>query len=98
MINPNYGASPLPLTVPADTDRTGLTEADRALLEFEGRHWRAHTSRAAKSSAIFTAYGILPAGYYQRLNMLIDTEEALALDPLLVNALRRIREARRRAR
>jgi hypothetical protein len=36
--------------------------------------------------------------YYQILNALIDTPEALAADPMLVKRLRRLRSARQRER
>jgi hypothetical protein len=36
--------------------------------------------------------------YYQIVNSLIDTQEALAFDPMLVKRLRRMRAARQRAR
>ena len=36
--------------------------------------------------------------YYQVLNALIDAPAALAYDPLLVKRLRRLRQARQRAR
>jgi hypothetical protein len=36
--------------------------------------------------------------YYQILNILIDTPEALAFDPMLVKRLRRMRASRQRAR
>jgi hypothetical protein len=36
--------------------------------------------------------------YYQILNGLIDTPEALAFDPMLVKRLRRMRSARQRVR
>ena len=36
--------------------------------------------------------------YYQLLNALIDTEAALAHDPMLVKRLRRLRSTRHRAR
>lgn len=36
--------------------------------------------------------------YYQTLNALIDSPEALAFDPMLVKRLRRLRASRQRAR
>jgi len=36
--------------------------------------------------------------YYQTLNALIDTDAALAHDPMLVKRLRRLRSARQRER
>jgi len=42
--------------------------------------------------------GLSGTRYHQLLNSLIDTPDALAYDPMLVGRLRRLREARRRAR
>jgi multiple sugar transport system substrate-binding protein len=42
--------------------------------------------------------GISPTRYYQLLNALLDDEGALARDPVTVNRLRRIRDARRGTR
>ena len=42
--------------------------------------------------------GVSGTRYHQLLNSLIDRPDALAYDPMLVGRLRRLREARRRAR
>ncbi|KAA0942908.1 DUF3263 domain-containing protein [Streptomyces apricus] len=42
--------------------------------------------------------GLVPVRYYQVLNALLDTERALAHDPVTVNRLRRVRERRRTER
>lgn len=65
------------------------------LLDFE-REMRA--SGRAKELAVRERFGISSARYHQLLNRLIDRPEALAYDPVLVQRLRRLREARRRAR
>ena len=39
-----------------------------------------------------------PTRYYQVLNALIDKPEALAVDPLLIKRLRRLRTSRQRTR
>lgn len=80
------------LTPPA---RTALAERDRAILAFESR-WAAHTG--AKEEAIRVELDLAPARYYQLLNRLIDTEAALAHEPMLVGRLRRIRDERRGTR
>jgi Protein of unknown function (DUF3263) len=83
---------------PAPSDppvRAGLGDRDRDILDFESR-WGTHAG--AKEEAIRAELGLAPARYYQLLNRLIDTEAALAHDPMLVGRLRRIREDRRRAR
>ncbi|HXF56894.1 MAG TPA: DUF3263 domain-containing protein [Actinomycetota bacterium] len=65
------------------------------VLDFE-REVRA--SGRAKELAVRERFGMSAARYHQLLNRLIDRPEALAYDPVLVQRLRRLREARRRAR
>lgn len=72
-----------------------LSERDLALLAFEER-WGIDAT--AKEEAIRVELGLAPARYYQLLGRLIDTEAALAHDPMLVLRLRRIRDQRRRSR
>ncbi|WKK62180.1 DUF3263 domain-containing protein [Corynebacterium sp. P3-F1] len=64
---------------------------DLAVLDFAGR---APRSLGAREDAIRTELGISPFRYYQRLNALIDSPEALAERPQLVRRLQRIREQR----
>ena len=45
----------------------------------------------AKETAIRDRFGVTPTRYYQVLNALVDRPDALALDPLLVRRLRRLR-------
>jgi Protein of unknown function (DUF3263) len=52
----------------------------------------------AKQLAVRERFGISPTRYHQLLNRLIDRPEALRYDPVLVQRLRRLRDARRRAR
>lgn len=73
----------------------GLRERDRGILAFEAA-WGAHGG--AKEEAIRTELDLTPARYYQLLGRLIDTEAALASDPLLVGRLRRARDQQRRSR
>lgn len=73
----------------------GLDERDLAVLALEGRQWR---TAGAKERAIREELGLSSTRYYQLLNALLDRPEALAHAPVLVNRLRRIREARRAAR
>lgn len=68
-----------------------LSDRDLALLAFEAE-WRRHGG--AKEDAIRAEFDLPPARYYQLLNRLIDTAEALEHDPLLVRRLRRRRDAR----
>jgi hypothetical protein len=52
----------------------------------------------AKEQAIMDATGMTATLYYQMLNRLIDTREALAYDPVTVNRLRRLRVRREQER
>ena len=75
--------------------RGGLNDEQAALLDFE-KHWWSLTG--SKESEIRERFGISPTRYYQLLNALIDSPDALAHDPLLVKRLRRLREARQKER
>lgn len=72
-----------------------LSDRDQAILAFEAE-WRRHAG--AKEEAIRADLGMSPARYYQLLGRLIDTADAQAHDPMLVKRLRRLRDARARAR
>ncbi|MDR0366216.1 MAG: DUF3263 domain-containing protein [Bifidobacteriaceae bacterium] len=74
---------------------TALDEFERQVLMFERQWWRYEGS---KEGAIRDLFQIEPTRYYQALNRLIDSDEALAFDPRLVKKLRRGREARLDAR
>ncbi|CAM5400920.1 MULTISPECIES: DUF3263 domain-containing protein [Streptomyces] len=69
-----------------------LSVRDRALLALERRPW---PGPGAKERAIREELGISPVRYYQLLNALIEDERALREDPVTVNRLRRVRDARR---
>jgi Protein of unknown function (DUF3263) len=73
----------------------GLSEQQIALLEFEKQWWALPGS---KESEIRERFDISPTRYYQLLNALIDSEVALAHDPLLVKRLRRLRSTRQKDR
>ncbi len=79
----------------AQDARGGLDARDRAVLALEGRSWR---TAGAKERAVREELGLSSTRYYQLLNALLDRPEALAHAPVLVNRLRRVREARRSAR
>jgi hypothetical protein len=68
-----------------------LTPTDSAMLALEGQQWR---FAGSKEAAIWDGFQISAVRFYQRVNALIDTEAALAHDPILVKRLRRIRAAR----
>jgi Protein of unknown function (DUF3263) len=72
-----------------------LSDADVAILDFEREWWR---HRSPKDRAVRERLGLSGTRYHQLLNSLIDRPDALAYDPMLVGRLRRLREARRRAR
>ncbi|MEN8649370.1 DUF3263 domain-containing protein [Streptomyces sp. 21So2-11] len=80
-----------------DPDAYGpeLSERGRALLAVERQSW---AGPGAKERAIREQLGISPTRYYQRLNALLDDARALAHDPVTVNRLRRVRDARRERR
>ncbi len=72
-----------------------LDERSIAILDFERGWWK---EPGSKRKAIRAHFGLSAARYYQLLNRLIDTPEALRYDPMLVRRLRRLRAARRRQR
>ncbi len=72
-----------------------LSERDRAILEFERQWWK---YAGAKEQAVRELFDMSATRYYQVLNALIDTPDALAADPMLVKRLRRLRASRQRAR
>jgi hypothetical protein len=74
---------------------SALRERDLAILDFERRSWR---HRGAKEEAIRDVFGLSAARYYQLLNAVIDSPEALRHDPMLIKRLRRVRDARVHAR
>lgn len=72
-----------------------LTELEQSILGFERQWWR---YAGAKESAIRETFELSATRYYQILNALIDRPESLAVDPMLVKRLRRMRASRQRAR
>ena len=74
---------------------SALSELDMRLLAFERGTWR---SAGAKEQAITEALGITATRYYQLLNELIDSPDALKFDPVLVKRLRAQRARRQRMR
>ncbi|HEX2902742.1 MAG TPA: DUF3263 domain-containing protein [Jatrophihabitans sp.] len=73
----------------------GLSRRDREILAFERQWWK---YAGAKEQAIRELFDMSATRYYQVLNALIDTPEALAADPMLVKRLRRLRASRQRQR
>lgn len=72
-----------------------LDTRSRDILDFERGWWK---EPGSKERAIRERFGLSAARYYQLLNRLIDSPEALRYDPMLVKRLRRLRAARRRQR
>ena len=79
----------------AVVDGDGLSRRDREILAFERQWWK---YAGAKEQAIRELFDMSATRYYQVLNGLIDTPEALAADPMLVKRLRRLRASRQRQR
>ncbi len=73
----------------------GLSERDRAILDFERTWW---SEPGPKESGIRARFGLSPTRYYRLLAQLLESADAAAYDPLVVRRLRRLREQRRRAR
>lgn len=73
----------------------GLATDDAQMLDFEATWWK---YQGSKESTIREEFGISSTRYYQRLNQLLDSEAALAYNPMLVKRLRRMRSSRQRAR
>lgn len=80
-----------------DPARPGSTLSDRDLdmLSMERLWWQ---FAGAKEQAIREKFDMSATRYYQLLNALIDSDDALAFDPLLVKRLRRLRAQRQRSR
>jgi len=72
-----------------------LARRDREILAFERQWWK---YAGAKEQAIRELFDMSATRYYQVLNGLIDTPDALAADPMLVKRLRRLRASRQRQR
>lgn len=68
------------------------------LLNFE-RSWLNRSQHdGRKEQAIRETFGLSATRYYQQLVAILDTHEALAIDPMTVAAVRRRRDARKRQR
>jgi len=76
-------------------EESPLSPRDQQMLALERQWWK---YAGAKEQAIRELFDLSATHYYQILNALIDTEDALAHDPMLVKRLRRLRTSRQRAR
>jgi hypothetical protein len=72
-----------------------LTDRDRQIIDFERQWWK---YAGAKEQAIRDLFDMSATRYYQLLNRLIDSPEALEHDPMLVKRLRRMRAQRQKSR
>ncbi len=72
-----------------------LTQRDRDILDFERSWWSA---TAPKDVQIRERFELSATRYYQLLGEMLDTDDAMAYDPLVVRRLQRQRDRRRRAR
>jgi hypothetical protein len=77
------------------SEKSSLSSRDQQMLALERQWWK---YAGAKEQAIRELFDLSATHYYQILNALIDTEDALAHDPMLVKRLRRLRTSRQRAR
>ncbi|RBP66363.1 uncharacterized protein DUF3263 [Brevibacterium sanguinis] len=71
-----------------------MNELERKVLDFEKRHPKYN---GAKDDAIRQEFDMSATAYYQILNQLLDSPDALEAEPALINRLRRIREDQWRA-
>jgi uncharacterized protein DUF3263 len=84
-----------PLLEQAPVGEQALTDAQRAILEFERTWWK---RPGAKEQAIRDHFEISPTRYYQALNALLELPQALTYDAALVNRLQRLRSSALRTR
>jgi hypothetical protein len=68
-----------------------LSERDILVLQIMKAHPR---SQGVRERVARERLGLTGTAFHQLANAIIDTEAALAHDPLLVNGLRRLREGR----
>lgn len=68
-----------------------MTEDEKRMLDLAGQRWNYPGSLEQR---VRDEFGISLTRFWQRVNQLIDTEEALAYAPITVNRLRRLRAGR----
>ncbi len=78
-----------------ETAKLILGDREQRMLALEREWWK---YSGAKEQAIRELFTMSATHYYQLLNALIDTEAALAHDPMLVKRLRRLRSTRQKTR
>ncbi len=72
-----------------------LSPMEASILDFERSWW---ADDQPKDAAIADRFALTVAEYYELLNTLIDSDEALEHDQMVVRRLRRMRDRRRRER
>ncbi|MDQ2849729.1 DUF3263 domain-containing protein [Dermatophilaceae bacterium Sec6.4] len=72
-----------------------LSTRERSILDFERTWWKLQGS---KEQTIRETFELSSTRYYQTLNSLIDTPQAMAYDAMLVKRLQRLRAGRMRQR
>lgn len=72
-----------------------LTRRDHEILAFERQWWK---YAGAKEQAVRELFDLSATRYYQILDAILDKPAAVAVDPLLVKRLRRLRSGRQRTR
>ncbi|WP_438827985.1 DUF3263 domain-containing protein [Streptomyces tropicalis] len=82
----------------AGDGQAGRRELGRQARDVLALERRGFAGPGAKERAIREELGLSPVRYYQLLNALLDDTRALAHDPVTVNRLRRVRDARRAER
>ena len=78
-------------TEDSSENRGGLSDVEKSMLTFAGRFYRQPGHQA---DAIRDEFGMTVTRFWQRVNQLVDTQAALAHDPVLVHRLQRIRAQR----
>lgn len=73
----------------------GLTERDKAILDFERSWW---AEPGPKADAVRERFELSTTRYYELLREIMGDPEALEYDPLLVRRLKKERDRRRRER
>ena len=73
----------------------GLTERDKAILDFERSWW---AEPGPKADAVRERFELSTTRYYELLREIMADPEALEYDPLLVRRLKKERDRRRRER
>ena len=93
--SPSQAAVKAELQIRVQEALNGMDAIDREVLAFERQWWK---YAGAKEQAIRDLFDMSATRYYQVLNALIDSPEALVADPMLVKRLRRLRSTRQRTR